>query len=332
MSRFIKHIVLFLWVSLIAAQGFGQLSLPEMIHYGDAAYEQGNYASAIYFYEMVTNEELKVERASSNPYGMAQYSGKSKRIDPVEESATSDTTIVEPVANKKDGTIDQNEAYATHMIAECARLMNDYLLAEQTYVISLQLNWGGTSSDYPLDPYWYATVLMNNENYELARMAFNNFILDHEDNQDTTMLHYIDLSKKQIKNCKYAASSASHRKGVSVTKGDSLLNNGSTSFAASYYSHDQILISSARNISRQDLAKEIPSEQLSDIFLIRKNGDSWEGAEALIGDLNTEHHEGAASVGKNTSTMYFTRWKTDNDGLPKVYVSKYFVNKWMKAR
>ena len=71
MSRFIKHIVLLVGFFSLSAASMAQMSLAEMLRYGDEAYEQKNYASAIHFYKMVIDEDLKVERISSHPYAIA---------------------------------------------------------------------------------------------------------------------------------------------------------------------------------------------------------------------------------------------------------------------
>ena len=79
MSRFIKHIVLLVGFFSLSAASMAQMSLAEMLRYGDEAYEQKNYASAIHFYKMVIDEDLKVERISSHPYAYSAYTGKSNK-------------------------------------------------------------------------------------------------------------------------------------------------------------------------------------------------------------------------------------------------------------
>lgn len=323
MSGFIKHIAILIALFASVQKVNGQLSVADMLRYGDQAFEQKNYGSAIYFYKMVVDENLKVDRISSHPYAFSVYTGEMKKTN-LPDSLQQET---DPSEDQVDG----NELYATHQIAESSRLMNDYQTAQDWYVRSLQFNWGGTNDDYPLDRYWYATLLMNNNKYSDAIEELNTFLLDNEETTEETD-YFVSRAKELISNCNYAQSSRSKRQGVSVKRGDSLLNNGSSSFAASYFDRGNILISSARNTSIEDKANKIPSEKLSDIFSMRKSGENFEGALALNAPLNSIHHEGAPSVGGDKKTMYFTRWYVDNKSNPEIFVSKYFVDKWMKPR
>jgi len=352
MSRFIKNIALLVGFIMISTCSIAQLSLFEMLRYGDNAYEQKNYGSAVHFYKMVIDEGLKVERISAHPYAYNNYTGKTKKVEGAESDINqlidsvnnidSLSNHLNEIPDKQDfnendfaenGKIDKdtNELYATHMIAECCRLMNDYSLAEYWYVQSLQLSWGMEKGTYPLDRYWYATILMNNNNYKQAADELQTFILDNEDT--TAQNAYFVLRAEQlIKNCKYAQSSRSKIKGVTVKKGDSLLNNGSSSFAVNYMDYNNIILSSARNTSIEDKENDIDGSLLSDIFTMRKNGDCWEEVHSLMGEPNTTQHEGAASVGDDKKTMYFTRWYVDNKKEASIFVTKWFVDKWMLPR
>ena len=321
MSKSVKHIILLLVCILSSGMSFSQLSVEEMLRFGNLNYEKKNYGSAIHFYKMIIDESLKVDRISAYPYDYSAYTGEEKKVN-VPDSVASETQ-----ENKVDG----NEAYATHMIAECSRLMNAYQEADQWYVKSLQMNWGSEHDDYPLDRYWYATILMNEANYKLATEELNTFILDNENPTEETD-YYVTRAKEQIENCKFAQSSQSKNKEISVKKGDSLLNNGTSSYAASFFDGNSIMISSARNTSTEDKDKKIPSYLLSDIFTMRKMGSGWEGAMAVNAPVNTVDHEGATSVGDDKKTMYFTKWYVDNESTPEIYVTKYFVDRWMQPR
>lgn len=351
MPRFIKHIALLVGFLSLSTCSMAQMALAEMLRYGDQAFEQKNYASAIHFYKMIIDEDLKVERISSHPYALSVYTGRSnkKKIEESDSTLVKDSISIgdalslteldsseaiieeENFTENGDEKVDGNELYATHMIAECCRLMNDYSLAEYWYVQSLQFSWGAEVDTYPLDRYYYGTVLMNNSSYKQASEEFKTFRLDNEDTTSTTAYFY-KRAEQLISNCRYAQSSKSKKQGVSVKKGDTLLNNGSSSYAASFLDHHHIIISSARNTSTEDNENKISGNLLSDIFLMTKNGDHWSGAHGLNGETNSSQHEGAASVGNDKKTMYFTRWYIDNESEPEIFVTKYFVNKWMKPR
>lgn len=321
MSGFIKYIAILLVLFSFSGKLTGQLSVAEMLRYGDMSYEKGNYGSAIHFYKMIVDESLKVERISSFPYAHSVYTGETKKVNVPDSIQT-----VAP-ENKVEG----NELYATHMIAECSRLMNDYAQADLWYVQSLQLNWGSENDEYPLDRYWYASILMNEGNYNQAIEELNTFVLDNETPTEETQ-YYITRAKELINSCTYAQSANSKTKAISVKKGDSLLNNGTSSYAATYSNLNNIIISSARNTSTEDKEKKIESKYLSDIFTMRKTGNRWEGALAINDPVNTPEHEGAASVIEDEKTMYFTRWYVDQSKESEIMVSKYFVDRWMKPR
>lgn len=320
MSKSIKHIFIVGLLILLSGALYSQMSVAEMLRYGDLSYDQKNYASAAYFYKMVVDENLKVDRISSHPYAFSVYTGTSKK------PSKSDT-----LSSEITGDLDYNEIYATHMVAECYRLMNNYAGAHDWYVQALQMNWGGAYEEFSLDRYWYGNILMNLGKYNEAIDEFNTFLLDApEPTEDVA--YYVYHAKDLINNCKFAQSSKSKNLEVSIKKGDTLLNNGSTSFAASYYDDGSLIISSARNNSTPDKERKIDGKLLSDIFTIRNTGNSWEGALGINDPVNTGEHEGAASVGDDKKTMYYTKWYVDNTKPSEIYVTKYFVDKWMKPR
>lgn len=320
MSKSLRNILIVGLLIVMNGALFGQLSVAEMLRYGDLAYDQKNYASAAHFYEMVVDENLKVDRISSHPYAFSVYTGTSNK------PSKSDST-----ASKMTDDVDYNELYATHRVAECYRLMNNYQGAHDWYVLALQMNWGGVYEEFDLDQYWYATILMNLGKYNEAIEELETFLVDPPEPTDDKV-YYVYRAKELVKNCKFAQSSKSKNLEVSVKKGDSLLNNGSSSFAASYYDNTTLLISSARNSSTADKERKIEGNLLSDIFTIRKTDKSWEGAMGVNTPVNTGEHEGAASMGEDKETMYYTKWYVDNTKPSEICVTKYFVDKWMKPR
>ena len=329
MPRFITYILLLFVAFSCSISVNAQLSLNEMIKYGDNAYDQKNYASAIHFYMMVVDESQKIERISSYPYAFDIYNDESSAS--VDSLSNDSIQAIEDVTDPEQSAVDPSEIYATHRIAESCRLMNDYDLSRYWYIQSLQMQWSQRVPDFPLDRFWYANTLINLAKYKEAEEELKTFVIDNEGIGEN-MKYYLMRAKQLITNCRFAQSSRSKKPGVSVTKGDSLLNNGSTSFAVSFYDHEQIVLSSARNTSTEDGLKKIESNFLSDLFFMRGSEGKYEGAQTVGGDLNSKHHEGAPSVGDNKSIMYFTRWYSDNDKKPAVHASNYFVDKWMKPR
>lgn len=305
---------------LTSGASFSQLSVSEMLRYGDLAYDQKNYASAAHFYEMVVDENPKVDRISSHPYAFSVYTGASKK------PSKNDSTVSELTTD-----IDYNEIYATHMVADCYRLMNNYSAAHDWYILALQMNWGGAYDEFALDRYWYANILMNLGKYNVAIEELNTFLLDTPEPTDD-VAYYTYRAKDLINNCKFAQSSKSKNLDVSIKKGDSLLNNGTSSFGAFYYDNTTLLISSARSSSTPDKERKIESSLLSDVFTIRNTDDGWEGAIGINAPVSTSEHEGAATIGDDKKTMFYTKWYVDNTKLSEIYVTKYFVDRWMKPQ
>ena len=138
MSRFIKHIALLVGFLSLSTCSMAQMSLAEMLRYGNQAFEQKNYASAIHFYKMIIDEDLKVERISSHPYAYNAYTGKSNKneIEKPDSTTVTDSVSIgdslslpeldsseviieeESFTENGDEKVDGNELYATHMIAE----------------------------------------------------------------------------------------------------------------------------------------------------------------------------------------------------------------------
>ena len=94
MPRFIKHIALLVGILSLSACSMAQMALAEMLRYGDQAFEQKNYGSAIHFYKMIIDEDLKVERISSHPYAYSAYTGKGNKNE-IDKSDS--TTITDSV-------------------------------------------------------------------------------------------------------------------------------------------------------------------------------------------------------------------------------------------
>jgi OmpA-OmpF porin, OOP family len=320
MSKSIKQIIIFGLLFLINGALFSQLSVAEMLRYGELAYDQKNYASAAHFYKMVVDENLKVGRISSHPYAFSVYTGGETK-----------TTENDSISSEENIEIDYNEVYATHRVAECYRLMNNYSFSHDWYVKALQLNWGNTYPEFVLDRYWYATILMNLGKYKDAIEELNLFLLDAPEPTDD-VVYYVYRAKELIDNCKFAESSKSKNQQISIRKGDSILNNGTSTFGASYFEKDVLMISSARSSSTPDKERKIEGNLLSDVFTIKNNGDKWEGAISINAPVNTSAHEGATSVGDDIETVYFTKWYVDNTKPSEIYVSKFFVDRWMKPR
>ena len=143
-----KRVFLFLFLLSLIAPSFAQTKR-EWVEYGDAAYKNEDYNTALNFYLKVLDKSTSTDLI--RPYAVKPYSPQPKKAK--------DTSSVKKVV------VDPREAYVTHQVAECYRLIRDYKNAEVWYKKSKENN----SDQYPYEALWYGEALMKNQIFNLMK-------------------------------------------------------------------------------------------------------------------------------------------------------------------
>ena len=301
--------LLFLFVTVsLSAQ-----SKREWLEYGDIAFKNGDYKSAVTFYLKV------VDKGTSNditrPYEARPYTPPLKKVK--DSSKVADTT--------KQITNNPTEQYATHQIADSYRLNHDYVNAEIWFKKSV----ANKPADYPYEKYWLGDALMKNKRYPGAAFNFESVMTDAE-GKDSVMFKQ---SKLKIAGCYLATDTANNKSGVTIAPiPDSLFNKGTSNFAVNYYGDpNTIQFTTAREGNTVLDPKKQDPRYVCDIYTLKKTNSGWNDLSKVSGPANTEAHEGAGFLTLDRSNYFFTRWSTTNKNECGIYLSKLMNDKWLGA-
>ena len=299
--------LLFLFVTISA---FAQ-SKREWMEYGDAAYKNEDYKTALSFYLKVIDKGTAVD--ITRPYEAKPYV-KQRKVP--KDSAAKDSTL--------NITSDPMEQKAVHMIADCYRLNHDYKNAEIWFKRSVD----NKSPDYPFEKYWYGDALMKNQRYPGAAFNFEQVMTEAE-GKDSVIFKQ---AKLKIAGCYLATDTSNNKSGVRISKLDSIFNAGTASFAINYYGDpNTIQFTSAREGGTVTDPKKQDSKFICDIYTLKKTNSGWTDLKKVEGPVDTDIHEGAGFLPLDRSNYFFTRWSTTNKNECSIYLSKQMNDKWLAA-
>jgi OOP family OmpA-OmpF porin len=288
---------------LIPALGFSQ-SNRELLEYGDAAFKNGQYASAVYFYSKIIGKNSAGNEDVTYPYELKSFSSSPKR-------------------NKSDSTstVDKRYAYVIHKLAAAHRLNKDYDNAELWYVKAAGLG----SDQFPNAKYWLGVSLMKNEKYDSALTVLEEFkgkLTDPE-------ADYYKRAEGKMVSCGYARNPENTKDYLNLTELDSMFNEGSSSFATSYYSDQSIVFTTAREANYIGEDKNASGYYRADLWVTTDQGDGWEAPQRMEEPITSPDHEGSGVLSIDRQTFYFTRWSATNPSDCGIFVSKKFNRQWM---
>ncbi|MBL7883026.1 MAG: OmpA family protein [Bacteroidia bacterium] len=302
----IKKVLTIVFLFALFNSSFAQTKR-EWLDYGDVAFKNGDYKTAINFYLKVLDKETNNDLV--RPYATAPYTPTKK--------AKADTT-------KKTVNTDPREVYVTHQVAESYRLNRDYVNAEVWYKKSKDNN----SEEYPYEGLWYGEALMKNQKYPAANLQFDE-VMTISEGKDSVVFNQ---AKLKIAGCYLAIDTANIKKEIFVKELDSLFNAGTASFAVNYYGDpNTIQFTSARESSTVTDPKKQNAKFICDIYTLKKTNDGWTNLKKVEGPVDTDVHEGAGFLTLDRSSFYFTRWSTTNKNECSIYLSKQMNDKWLAA-
>ncbi|MFH1321899.1 MAG: OmpA family protein [Bacteroidota bacterium] len=366
----IKKIFLINILFLISYCSVFSQTKKELLEYGDEAFKNGNYTSSAYFYGRITGSYSSGEKERIYPYQLMQWNqplpkSKGQDIDTLDSSSDSTTyTFAEKLKlffkvgvetfrdislspdNYDAGILSvdslssdsgrtklfrKNKTYqhALYRLAESYRLSYDYEKAGIFYGQCLE----NDPVAFPLVHFWYGYILKRNMEYGTALFEFNTFLNIYSDSiPSDTIQSYLQSAKLESDGCSFAAGWINNpRKGVKITEADSVLNAGSSNFAATYFLNDSsVLFTSARPTSIQK-RKENETAWYCDIYKSTKEKGRWTNPKNFGGPVNTLTHEGTPCMNPDKRNLFFTRWSgTREKGVRVIYMSKFFNNQWLQ--
>jgi len=289
--------IVFAIILLASVQLFSQ-SKRMWLKYGDEAFNNRDYVTAINYYTKVL-DDTTVLKELVLPYEVQLVNLKTKEF----KKDTSKTASVQKTISKTD--------YLNHQLATSYRLNFDYNNAVKYYKVVIENN------SYPEDVYYYATSLINIKEYNKS-MGVLEKLLESSKNDSLKK-----LIQKGISSCYFALDTNSIKKLIKVNKLDTIVfNAGTSNFAPMYWnSSSRILFTSARkggvvlNPEKQD------SRYLCDLYYTELKDTGWMKPVNFGRPVNTGLHE-ASSVISSDEIMFYTRWSDANRNESYIYMAK----------
>ncbi len=177
------------------------------------------------------------------------------------------------------------------------------------------------SPDFPLVVYYYGQALLHNEKYEEARDQFSEFITNMPANGENSDIR--DKAKLNMKKCSFGLTHASPVNGITTWKVDSILNNGTAIFGASYFGSETVIAYSSSTVVQGNSSD---GEDYNLLFSSYDN-NNWDEPDFLASPIKSSSHEASLCINKKGSRLYFTRW---NDEECAIYASNNFNGSWME--
>ena len=326
--------IITLLILILSLSVFGQ-TREDLLRMGNDAYDAEKYASAAYFYNKIATGSNGGIEEVVYPYDLKHSNRiKKEKIDSLQTDTTAidsltvlDTTTfkISTAAITEDSSglnielsiEDVEMVFVHHRLAESYRLDYNYDHAETWYEKAVK----SPHREFPIVVYRYGEILMNNEKYEEARDQFSEFVSNTPAEGEGSELR--NDAKHKMKSCNYALKNKGNVKNITVAKLDSVLNNGTAVFGASFFGNESTIAYSSTTIN-QDKSDE--NEPYNLYFSAHEN-DSWSAPELIPSPLSTAVSEGSACINPKGSKLYFTRWSKDECAI---YASNNFNGKWME--
>ncbi len=294
--------LLFILFFLVQMISFSQSKMV-WLNTADKFFEKKDYQNALIHYQKVLNDTIALNEHIL-PY----------------EVQLSNRSLSKKVSESKDGRAVTVEDYTNHQIALCYQYTFDYKRAEEQFAKTHQ------SKGYPDDAYLYGNALKANQKYEEAMNVYELFIRSNPESDSLTEAAVIAMQ-----GCYYMLNDASAKTEARVKSADDVFNNGTSSFAVSYFgSENRVMFTSARP-GGVILKPEQQSEFLCDLYWTEKDENGkWKTATNFGRPLNSAQHDAASAI-NNTNTIFYTRWSDENRKEQNIYLARMFDFKFFEA-
>lgn len=290
-------------------------SRSEIINFGDNEYNNENYASAAYFYKKAVENKGLSDGNLVHPYEAKAWNPKPKK-----NKTDSATTVqkIDSTSRKYDNPLLVNK------LAHAYRKNADYINAETWFAIAVKLPVDEIELKFSDPIFWYGDALMKNNKYNEALKQFELY------KKTSTNQDLLKLTDKNIIGCYYALDESSTKKGIVVTKTDSTINKGTSSYSMNFFGDEMSYIYSTAISNEPNSKKESNQAGLSDFYITQKTFDGTFSEPSPLGfPVNSQQYEGAGVLSIDKTTFYFTRQSELNSKDVSIWVSKLFNGQWM---
>jgi OmpA-OmpF porin, OOP family len=318
---------------LLCFDCFGQ-TREDLLRLGNEAYEVKNYASAAFFYNKVATGSNSGIEEIAHPYDLKHSNRiKEEKVDSLAsdttaiDSLTADTaSIIIPeatVTEDSSGTsieLAEHEVemiWLYHRLAESYRLDYNYDHAEPWFEKAAK----APHPEFPIVTFRYGEILMNNEKYEEASAQFSEFITNVPSEGEGSDLR--NAAKQKMKSCNYALKNNGNVTDIIVAKVDSILNNGTAVFGASFFGSETVIAYSATTIDQTSNE----TVETYNVYFSSHDDDVWSGPDLIQDPVSTMENEGSVYINPDGSKLYFTRWNNESCAI---YSSNNFNGNWME--
>ena len=234
-------------------------------------YKNHNYFEASQVYEKYLETERK-SRPRSNPFAIEKKVKGKTNIDPTQD--------------------------AVYHLADCYRMVNDYVHAEKYYRQATHYS----VKAYPAAEYWYAVCLRANGKYDSAAIAINHFLEKHTD-----MDPLLTGADREMENLKFIRAQSEI-----ITAPYQLTRMGDpkdkSAYALSAETGDSVIFTSMR----EEVGKDGRTTYNASLF---ESADGIDPVHHGVLLQNTElpgQQNGLATVSRDGNRMFFTRWTKSN--------------------
>lgn len=207
--------------------------------------------------------------------------------------------FVEAIDLYKAALADKEEPEAIIKLANCYRLLNDPVSAEQWYARAVNFD-----ESMPIDILYYAQALQQNAKYKKAKIWFNKY--KEQEPDDPRGQWGIDACDK----VDYFNNIENHFRIKHLP-----VNSANSDFGPAFF-EDGITFASDR-ISNKETRKVFQwtgTPFLNVYETSPDNGSKWTNPDLLSGSANTVYHDGPVTFTSDFQQMYFTRSYTNEKG------------------
>ncbi len=255
----------------------------------DRYFDNGDYYSAVVYYEKYLENNKAGNGASTEPYTIQSKGTGATR--------TTKNTKREDVV---------------YRVAESYRYLHNYAQAEKWYAEAV------TNNNNQLASLWYGISLKANGKFENAEKAIQQF-LDKYKQQD----QYAELAKKELASIQFVLQQ--QKKDISLFKLSSLgVNSGSADYAASVFENGLVFTSSRPDSSL--LNKKNKNPYINKLY--QTAGGTTSAIQFSI-PVTEGMEQGTPSFSKDGNTAFFTQWtKKSGKNISAIYMSQKQNGSW----
>jgi len=215
--------------------------------------------------------------------------------------------------------------YATFMLAECYRMMNDLAEAEPCYKA---LSTTSFCDSVPLVYLRYANILRTKGDLSGARENYYKYLQKDPGNLE---------AKSGLQSCDWILSGKNKRAQINIEPLDKI-NSPEDDFAPAYLSpeRNQVIFTSNRNAAKAKALDQWTGAGFSDLLESRYDGKGWGDPQAVeyLGLINSEIHEGTPALSGDFGTLYFTRCDkmAEKKSYCQIWSTKRLESRWATPR